>query len=43
MATQVGEVYLCEICKNKVVVKEAGFGALICCGQQMVNVTKDSE
>ena len=43
MATQVGETYLCKVCGNKVVVKEAGFGALICCGQQMENVSKEEE
>ncbi len=43
MATKVGEEYLCQVCGNKVVVKESGFGALICCGQQMVNVSKEEE
>ncbi len=33
--TQVSEVYLCEICGNKVEVKEAGAGQLVCCGQPM--------
>jgi len=33
--TKVGEVYLCEICGNKVKVLEAGKGTLVCCGQPM--------
>ncbi len=36
--TKVGEVYLCEICGNKVKVQEAGVGALVCCGQSMTLV-----
>jgi len=38
MATKVGETYLCEICGNKVQVKESGQGELVCCGQKMKNV-----
>ena len=38
MATKVGETYLCEICGNKVEVKESGQGELVCCGQKMKNV-----
>jgi desulfoferrodoxin-like iron-binding protein len=30
-----GEVYLCEICGNVVVVKVVGGGELVCCGQPM--------
>ena len=33
--TDVNEVYLCEICGNKVKVIEAGAGQLVCCGQPM--------
>ena len=33
--TKQGEVYLCEICGNKVRVLEAGAGELVCCGQPM--------
>jgi len=33
--TKVGEIYLCEICGNKVKVLEAGKGKLVCCGQEM--------
>ena len=36
--TQVGEVYLCEICGNKVKIIEAGGGALVCCGDSMKKV-----
>jgi superoxide reductase len=33
--TEVDEVYLCEICGNKVKVLENGAGVLVCCGQPM--------
>ena len=33
--TEIEEVYLCEICGNKVKVLEAGAGTLVCCGQPM--------
>ncbi|MEM2589332.1 MAG: desulfoferrodoxin FeS4 iron-binding domain-containing protein [Candidatus Aenigmatarchaeota archaeon] len=33
--TKVGEIYLCEICGNKVKVIEAGKGTLVCCGKPM--------
>jgi superoxide reductase len=33
--TTVGDVYVCEICGNKVKVLEAGAGTLVCCGQPM--------
>lgn len=33
--TEEGEVYLCEICGNKVKVLECGRGTLVCCGQEM--------
>ena len=36
--TDVNEVYLCEICGNKVKVVEAGAGQLDCCGQPMTKV-----
>jgi superoxide reductase len=36
--TKKGEIYLCEICGNKVEVLEAGRGTLVCCGQDMVLV-----
>jgi desulfoferrodoxin-like iron-binding protein len=31
-----GQVFKCEICGNVVVVKEAGGGELICCGEPMI-------
>ena len=34
-ATNVGEIYKCELCGNVVEVKEAGGGELVCCGQPM--------
>ena len=30
-----GQTYFCEICKQKVVVTEEGFGVLVCCGKEM--------
>jgi len=30
-----GQVFKCEICGNVVVVKEAGGGELVCCGEPM--------
>ncbi|HHT9112472.1 MAG TPA: hypothetical protein ACFYD0_04020, partial [Candidatus Wunengus sp. YC65] len=30
-----GQTYFCEICRQKVVVAEEGFGVLVCCGQEM--------
>jgi len=36
MATEVGEVYECEICGNVVKVIENGAGDLVCCGEEMV-------
>ncbi|MEW6386737.1 MAG: desulfoferrodoxin FeS4 iron-binding domain-containing protein [Thermodesulfobacteriota bacterium] len=35
MSAQVGQVYLCKICGNKVKVVEAGGGVLVCCGVPM--------
>jgi superoxide reductase len=33
--TKKGQVYVCEICGNKVEVLEAAVGTLVCCGQDM--------
>jgi len=33
--TEVGQIYLCEICGNKVKVLESGVGTLVCCGKPM--------
>ena len=30
-----GRTYFCEICKQKIVVEEEGFGVLVCCGKEM--------
>ncbi len=35
MATQVGQIYYCNICGNKVEVLESGEGELVCCGEPM--------
>ncbi len=36
--TKKGEVYVCEVCGNKVQVLEEGGGTLVCCGQDMILV-----
>lgn len=36
--TNLNEVYLCEICGNKVKVLETGPGQLVCCGEPMVKI-----
>ncbi len=33
--SEVGQVFECEICGNIVVVKGAGGGELVCCGEPM--------
>lgn len=38
MPAKAGEVYLCNICGNKVEVKEGGKGTLVCCGKPMDKV-----
>jgi desulfoferrodoxin-like iron-binding protein len=35
MAIEVGQVYRCKVCGNKVKVLEAGGGVLVCCGVPM--------
>jgi len=35
MATEVGQIYYCNICGNKVEVIESGEGELVCCGEPM--------
>jgi len=37
--TKLDEVYLCEICGNKVKVVNTGAGTLVCCGKPMIVVT----
>ena len=32
---QKGQIYFCEICRQKVEVAVEGFGVLVCCGQEM--------
>ena len=36
--TEEGQIYLCEICGNKVEIIESGAGTLVCCGQDMTIV-----
>ena len=36
--TSKGEIYVCEICGNKVQVLEEDGGTLVCCGQNMTLV-----
>jgi len=38
--SKAGEVYRCDICGNVVVVKEAGGGELVCCGEPMQLVSE---
>ncbi|MBS7657151.1 MAG: desulfoferrodoxin FeS4 iron-binding domain-containing protein [Candidatus Bathyarchaeia archaeon] len=38
--TEVGQIYLCEICGNKVKVLQSGAGTLVCCGKPMKLVKK---
>ena len=33
--TEKEEIYVCEICGNKVQVLESGAGVLVCCGEPM--------
>lgn len=33
-----GQTYFCEVCRQKIVVEEEGFGVLVCCGQEMSRV-----
>ncbi|GJQ50421.1 hypothetical protein KsCSTR_45590 [Candidatus Kuenenia stuttgartiensis] len=35
-----GQTFFCEICKQKVVVVDGGFGVLVCCGKEMTLVGK---
>ena len=41
--TEVGEIYYCEICGNKVKVLENGVGELVCCGQSMELLKEKTE
>jgi superoxide reductase len=43
VSTQVGEIYFCEICGNKVEVIGRGVGTLVCCGEPMVQVEKEDK
>ncbi len=36
--TEKDQIYVCEICGNKVQVLKAGVGTLVCCGQDMTLV-----
>ena len=35
---QVGEIYFCNVCGNKIEVIKVGGGTLVCCGQDMERV-----
>ena len=35
-----GEIYRCNLCGNEVKVTKVGGGTLVCCGQNMVLITK---
>ncbi len=36
MATNEGQIYVCQVCTNVVKVLEAGVGTLVCCDKPMV-------
>ena len=36
-----GEIYKCELCGNVVLVLEAGGGALVCCGEDMQQLSDE--
>lgn len=42
MATQVQQIYKCEICGNIVEVLHSGAGTLVCCGQPMKLVVENT-
>lgn len=39
--TKKNQIYLCEICGNRVKVIETGAGTLVCCGQPMKLIEKE--
>ena len=39
MATQEDEIYVCDVCGNKVKVIAAGGGTLVCCEQNMNKIS----
>ena len=34
-----GDIYVCDVCGNRVEVMEVGGGTLVCCGQNMTKVS----
>ena len=34
-----GDIYVCDVCGNRVEVLEVGGGTLVCCGQDMTKVS----
>ena len=42
MAIKLGEVYKCNVCGNIVMAIHAGGGDLVCCGQDMVQMTENT-
>ena len=40
---KVGDQYKCNICGNEVTVTKVGGGTLVCCGQDMERIEKDSQ
>jgi superoxide reductase len=39
----VGEIYRCNICGNEVKVTKVGGGTLVCCGEDMEKIEKQSQ
>ncbi|EGB14963.1 desulfoferrodoxin [Pseudodesulfovibrio mercurii] len=42
MAIKLGEVYKCNICGNIVMAIHEGGGSLVCCGEEMVQMTENT-
>lgn len=34
-----GDIYVCDVCGNRVEILEVGGGTLVCCGQDMTKVS----
>lgn len=42
MATELGQVYKCNVCGNIVIMVHAGAGSLVCCGEDMKLQTENT-
>lgn len=41
--SSIGEIFLCEVCGNEVIVTKVGGGILVCCEKDMVKVEESEE